>query len=233
MENEEEKLLDEVLLEDNPKIEDTSFTEEEAKEVTSQFMERFKNIQPELRNYIKGQGYAEDFMGIVKTYSLAKEYASELEYITTMTLLGFIPPKEVKDEVYQALPSISSSVKDGICEYIWNRILTKERVALLEKNWQEDDAREKEAADFIEMQDVPKPEYAPKTKPKEEYSMRPNGVLTEERVSNLKKDDKADAWETKLEEKRQSVSSRTEVDASIPKAVNTPKKTDLYREIPE
>ncbi len=211
----------------------------ESQEEVSQIMDRLKNIQPELRNYVLGQSYANDFLNMVKNYSLAPEYVSEIEYITTMTLLGFIRPSEVKDEITQALPNVNSSVRGGIHDYIFANILTKERVAVLENNWKNDDMIEKELSDYIEMQDVPRPEgVAPAPVSRVTSDIRPSGMLSHEKVAEMNSNSipalKSDSWEDILKSKNENqVLDRTKIETSLPKVTTGDRKNDLYREIPE
>lgn len=121
-------------------------------EIKKAIAQRFDNLQPEIQDIIMSQDYERSLVEIIGDFDLNPEQMKELEFNTTMVLLGEIHPDEYKRAMQESM-NVSENILEKIVASVEQKIFKSVRSMIVE-NWEKDD-REESAFNAI-----PIPPYA-------------------------------------------------------------------------
>lgn len=119
----------------------------EQEEIKNLILERFSNLQPEIQNIILDENYDIKLLEIGKKFNLSKEQTENLEFNTTLVLLGNTHPDEYKNEIMADL-IIDEALADQIVNDV-NQTILRNVSDTIKQNFIDDNLAEKELEKFI------------------------------------------------------------------------------------
>ena len=118
----------------------------EQEEIKNAIIERFNNLQPEIRNIILDENYDKTLYNISQKYKMTPEQVQDFELNTTLVLLGQTHPndyeKELKEDIKlpkETIENIVQEVKEQILKNIYQT---------LKDNFTKDDEEEAKLESF-------------------------------------------------------------------------------------
>ncbi len=192
--------------------------------------ERFLELDLPTKNLLEKDSLKEEIVNAMDSINLTKDYYTSVAQNIAFYLLQIMEPKDLREELSRDLPNVRKEVVDALVEKIYNIIVGKEIVTIIEKNWQEDDQEAMEVAEEMELSLVP----TPPGKIKNEEEVKPTTPIpAESQSTEAKTESGAPTWEEKLKASEASsptVETRSQNDRTLPKISS--KDLDPYREMP-
>lgn len=123
----------------------------EQEEIKKAIIERFNNLQPEIQEAIMDSNYEKNLYDVGKKYNLTIEQMGELEFNTTLVMLGQTHPDDYNKELLEDLKIPEEKINLIVSDI--NEIVLKPIRELLKKNFEEDNRVESE------LEETPIPPY--------------------------------------------------------------------------
>ena len=123
----------------------------EQEEIKKSIIERFNSLQPEIQTAIMNSDYENNISIIGRKYNLTDEQVSELEFNTTLVLLGQTHPDNYKVELSEDIKLSEDKISEIVNDI--NEIILKPIRETLKNNFADDDRKESE------LMEIPLPPY--------------------------------------------------------------------------